>query len=348
LPSTSSAAFISARPRFRIDGQDKPNMGEAVLSLKLRLPQTGSANAELLLLNWGNTGGAQPDFLFQELRLGSRLEILLGESVDQPAFKGEITALEERYGDGAPQLVLLAEDALHRLARARANRAFADMSLDDVLQQVASSAGLSADVQVSSATGTWIQANESHLAFLLRVLAPHDVSLRVQDGTLRARDEAPDASPLGITPERARLIADLNHQPTELSVKGFNLKEDSEADSTQQNLSPTPSGQTAAQALGNLGWTSPSIPPHPFARSQSEAEALAAKQFRQKASRFIHGEVTCRDAASLKSGREVELRGLSARFNGKYRVIDCQHTFDSTQGLKTHLRVQRPDWNVSS
>ena len=346
MPSTSSAAFVSARPRIRIDGQDKPNLGEAVLSLKVRLPQTGMANAELLVLNWGDTGGSGPGFLFQDLQLGARLDILLGEPADQPAFKGEITALEERYGEGAPQLAILAEDPLHRLARGRASKAFEDMSLDDVVQQIASTAGLSVDVQVSSATGTWLQVNESSLAFLLRLLAPYDVGLRVTDGTLRVKDEEPDPSPRQLHPERVRLIADLNHQPTGLTVKGYNLKDDAESESSQQNLSPAPSGQTAAQVLGNLSWTSPSTPPHPFARSQSEAEALAKKQFRQKACRFIHGEVTCRDGGSLRSGREIELTGLSPRFNGKYRVIDCQHAFDGTRGFVTQLQVQRPDWNV--
>ena len=346
MPSTSSAAFVSARPRFKVDGQDQPNLGEAVLSLKVRLPQTGMASAELLVLNWGNAGGSTPTFLFQDLRLGSRLEILLGEDATQPAFKGEVTALEERYGDGAPQLAVLAEDGLHRLARKRDSHAFQDMSLDDVVQQVASQAGLSADVRVSAAAGTWLQVNESPLAFLLRELAPYDVSLRVVEGTLRAKDEEPDPSPLTLSPERARLIADLNHQPTELTVKGYNLKEDSTADSTQSTLSPAPAGQTATQVLGNLGWTSPSHPPHPFARSQSEAETLAQRQLRQKASRFVHGELTCREGAALRSGREVELTGLSPRFNGKYRVIDCEHSFDSTQGFRSHLRVQRPDWTV--
>ncbi len=345
MPSTNSASFVSARPWFKVDGQDKPNLAAAVLALKVRLPQTGMASAELLVSNWGSTGGPNPDFIFQDLRLGSCLEILLQGSASLPSFAGEITALEERYGEGAPQLTILAEDRLHHLARGRASRAFADMSLNDVVQQLASQAGLSADAQVSSATGTWLQLNESPLAFLLRELAPYDVSLRVVDGSLRARDEEPDPTPLRLTPERARLIADLNHQPTELTVKGYNLKEDATANGTQTSLSPAPTGQTAVQELQRLGWAGPSFPPHPFARSQSEAEALAQKQFRQKAFRFVHGDLTCPGDGTLRSGREVEVTGLSARFNGKYQVINCEHSFDSTQGFRSHLQVQRPDWS---
>ena len=346
MPSTSSAAFVSARPRFQVDGQDQPNLNEAALAVKVRQPLTGMASAEVLLLNWGNTGGPDPGFLFQDLSLGSKLDITLGGSDAPPCFTGEITALEERFGEGAPQLTILAEDKLHRLARGRASQVFADMSLDDVVQQLASQAGLSADVSVSSATGTWLQVNESPLAFLLRELAPYDVSLRVVDGSLRVRDEEPDPAPFRNAPERARLIADLNHQPTALTVKGYNLKEDATADSTQSTLSPAPAGQTAYQELQRLSWASPSFPPHPFARSQSEAEALAQKQFRQKASRFVHGELTYQGDGSLRSGREVEVTGLSSRFNGKYRVVSCEHSFDSTQGFCSHLQVQRPDWGI--
>ena len=349
MPSTDTPAFISSRPRISIDGSERANLGEAALALQIHLPRIGMANAELRLLNWGPTAAGQPDFLFQDIRLGSRIELFLGEAAGSSAFSGEITAIEERYGDGAPQMVILVEDALHRLARQRHNRSFEDMSLDDVIRQIAGEANLQADVQVSSGSATWLQVNESNLAFLVRQLAPYDVGLRIHNGRLRARDDESDPQPVTLDPgdnaNQIRIIADLNQLPRQVSVKGYNLQNDSAADSAASSISPAPAGQTGTALLAELGWEGNSTLPHPFARAQQEAEALASKQFRQRASQFLHGEIVCQGAITLHSGREVQLDNVSPRLAGRYRVMECWHQFDMAHGLRTRIRVQRPDWS---
>lgn len=349
MSSTENLPLVNVRPRVTIDGQERVNMGEAALAMQVHLPRIGMASAELRLLNWGPTSSGQPDFLFADMRLGSRIELFLGESADSAIFRGEITAIEERYGDGAPQLVILAEDALHRLARQRHNRAFEQMSLDDVVQQIAGEASLQADVNVSSGSGTWLQVNESNLAFLMRQLAPYDVGLRIENGQLRVRDDEPDSRPVTLDPHNKainiRLIADLNQLPREVKVKGYNLEQDSAADGTASSLTPVPSGQTGTALLAELGWEGKSTLPHPFTRAQQEAETLASRQFRQRANRFIHGEIVCQGTTELHSGREVELSNVSPRLAGRYRVMECWHQFDMAHGLRTRIHVQRPDWS---
>jgi phage protein D len=348
LPSTSP--LVSVRPRLRIDGADWASLGVAASALSVHLPANGMASAELRVINWHPAeGGGQPDFAFQDLRLGSRLEILLGESADNAVFSGDITAFEERYGDGAPQLVILAEDALHKLARARASRVFENKGLADVVREIAGDAGLQADANIDAGTADWLQHNESHLAFLLRVLGPHDIPLRIQDGRLRARPEEADANPLrldaGSNAQRVRIIADLNRQAREVLAEGYNLGADSGANGSTSSLSPSPAGRSAAATLADLGWEGRSPRPHPFARSQAEAESLAAGAFRRDARRFLHGEIVCTGTPELSCGREVELAGVSPRLAGRYRIADCWHHFDNAQGLTTRLRVERPDWN---
>ncbi len=339
------APLISARPGFRVEGQNRPNLAEALLAAQIRLPLAGMASAELRFLNWG---GDTPDFQFQDIAPGNRLEIVFGA---ETVFDGRVTGIEERYGDGAPQIVLLAEDALHRLARRRESRAFEDMSLDDVVNQVAQGAGLQADVNVASISGTWYQHNESDLAFLLRLLTPHDVAPRLEQGRLRAKDEEADREPIalnsGSNADNIRIIADLNQQPREVAARGYNLAADSEADSQAGSLAPAPQGTTAADLAGELGWEGDSLLPHPFPRSQAEAEALAARGFRTRAKQFLHGEIVCRGEPRLRSGREIELAGVSPRLTGRYRVVDCQHRFDTGSGFSTRIKVQRPDWNPS-
>lgn len=347
--SSTSPAIVSVRPRVRIDGADRPALGEAAAALSVHLPASGMASAELRLVNWASGGSGTPDFAFQDLRLGSRLEILLGEAAGNAAFSGDITAFEERYGDGAPQLVILAEDALHKLARSRASRVFENRGLADVVREIASDAGLQADVNVDAGSADWLQHNESHLAFLLRVLGSHDIPLRMQGGRLRARPEEADANPVrldsGANAQRIRIIADLNRQPREVLADGYNLAADSAASGRCSSLAPAPGGRTAAATLAELGWDGRSPRPHPFPRSQAEAESLAQGAFRRDAQRFLHGEIVCTGTPDLGVGREVELAGVSPRLVGRYRVADCWHHFDNAQGLSTRLRVERSDWN---
>lgn len=346
MPSID-APLLNVRPRFRVDGQDRPNLGEAVLALDLRLPRSGMAGAEVRVLNWSGSGSAAT-FVFNDIRLGQRLELFLGEGANTTAaFSGDITALEERYGDGAPQLVLLAEDGLHRLARRRTSRAFEDQSLDDVIRRIASDAGLQADVQAGSDQATWLQNNESDLAFLLRQLEPRDIGLRLQDGRLRARDDEADPRParltVGANAEKIRLIADLNHQVSRVQARGYDLAAATDLSGDASSLVPAPAGVSGVATLGSLGWNTVSTRPHPAPRTAGEANDLARKGLRQSARRFVHGEIVCRDTPDLRGGREVELVDASPRLAGRYRVMDCHHRFDASAGLRTHLRVERPD-----
>ena len=114
----SDPAFSSSRPSFSVDGNPRDDIKESLTDIVVNLPQNGMAHAELTLTNWGGRDGeSSPGFLYEDLALGQRVQVEFGEDNPQPVFDGEVTALEECYGDGAPQLVVLLQDKLHHLAR---------------------------------------------------------------------------------------------------------------------------------------------------------------------------------------------------------------------------------------
>ncbi len=342
-------AVISARPRVRIADEIRSDLNTALLDMQVRLPLSGMASAEVRMVNWrANDADGGASFPFQEIEMGERLELLPGEEGGEVIFDGEITAIEERYGDGAPQLVLLAEDKLHRLAKQRHSRVFEEMSVADVISQISSEASLQSDAAVGESQESWHQLNESNLAFLMRLLSPYDIGLRLQQGQLRAKVEEPDSDPEVLHPQnnirRLRIIADLNQQPTEVKVAGFNPAANDEVNAQEAQLTPAPQGTTAATLLNELGWDAIAYMPQPFARTQSEAQGWVKGRFRHQAKRFLHGEIVCTGIPSLHSGREVELTGVSPRLQGLYQVVDCHHRFDNGEGYTTRLKVQRSDW----
>lgn len=344
-------AFINVRPRFKVDGRDDGAMAEAVKDVAIELPLSGRAHAEVRLINWGRVEGSeQPGFVFQQLRHGAQIEIMIGQDDQEALFSGDVTAIEERYGDGAPQLVLLLEDKLHLLARQRHNRRFEEQSLDQVLSALANDAGLPADIQVSSQTGDWHQFNESNLAFMQRLLAPYDIAARWQQGQLRIKPEEADANPPRLSPQDGmdylRIIADLNGQPTVSQISGFDLAADQGTDAQSRALQPAPSATSAADVLNALGWPGEACFPQPFAKTQTEADQWANAAFRSRAKSFLAGEAVCIGDAAFRAGREIELTEVSERLRGRYQIVHCTHRFDSGQGFRSFLRLNRADWSA--
>jgi hypothetical protein len=348
----TDTAFISTRPLVKVNGEERAGLEESLTGMVVNLPLSGCAHAELHVTNWGLREGAQTsDFLYNDIRLGSAVEILMPDgNAGTAIFRGEVTGLEERYGEGAPGLVLLLQDRLHRLARSRHSRSFEEQSPDDVVWAIADEAGLQADVNVSPITGSWHQLNESDLAFLLRLLGRFDIALRLDGDVLRARPEEPDPEPLRLDAQdsalHVRLLADLNHQPSSSRVLGYNAAAGEETDHEARALTPAPRDTAAADTLNQLGWPGAEIVPQPFACSTAEAQAYAEAHFRRQGKRFLYGEITCQGEPSLRSGREIELEGVSPRLLGIYQVVHCVHRFDGTSEFGTHIKVHRPDWRT--
>lgn len=344
----SDDAFINVRPVIRVDGEESSDMTQALTAFVVNAPLNGMAHAELTLSNWIPAGeSGDLDYGFQDVGFGKVVEILLGEEQPVAIFRGEITALEERYGEGAPQLILLLQDALHLLARKRNNRVFEEQSPDDIVNAIAGEFSLAADVNVSPVIATYHQVNESDLAFLMRILGAYGIALRIDGDVLRARPEQADPEPLELSAQdsalQVRLLADVNHQAKTIMVKGFN-PDNSEAVSEQADrLEQPPAGITAAEVLDELSWPGDAIVPQPFPRSQGEAEAFAKAHFQRLAKRFLSGDIRCIGEPAMKSGREIDLTGVSPRFRGTYQVVHCMHRFDTGSGYETHLKINRPD-----
>ena len=221
-------AFSAIRPSLVVDGQPRNELQDALGALVVNLPLSGMAHAEVSLSNWGNTpDGGPPGFAFQDLGFGTAFDIRVGDDeTGEVVFSGEVTGLEEAYGDGAPQLTVLLQDKLHRMARSRRSRVFEDQTPNDVVQTLADDVGLNPDVDISTISATFHQMNESDLAFLLRLTGRFEVAVRVEGENLRMRAEETDADPVVLDAQdsalKIRLLADLNHQPRETQVLGFN------------------------------------------------------------------------------------------------------------------------------
>lgn len=348
---TEPTALISARPQIAVNGTARADLQAAVLFMRVSLPFTGMTHAEVRLVNWGtnsDSNSGEAGYAFQQLALGDAVELTLGD-VQTPLFSGEITAIEEVYGQGAPRLVLLLEDKLHHLAKLRNSRVFAATSVDDLVRSLLSDVRLTGDIQVSSDSADYHQLNETGLGFLLRVLAPYGVPVRYSPTGVRVKNDEEDEQPVAIDSQSGvtslRIIADVNRQPRSVSARGFNLEANENAESSAQE-SGANGGTDARQSLTQLSWGSDAFFTYPPARHQAEADAWARAAMRNQAQTFLHGELLASGNANLRAGKEIELSGASSRVNGKYRIVHAQHLFDTANGYQTRVKIARASWNL--
>ena len=346
----TAVSVNNARPILLHRGRVHEDMMAAVHQLQVQLPASGRGNAEITLVNWGDRGEG-PDFQWQGIALGDEFSIAFYDETTM-VFSGEITAIEERYGQGMPILVLLVEDLMHRLAKSRRSRVFEDISPDDVVNEIAQGVGVSVDVNISTGMGDWYQMNETDYNFVRRIVDRWDLALRIVDGdTLRVKPEEAESEPLSVSPQanalELRIVADLNHRVQSTGIRGWNFSSGEQIEDESEAMQPAAQGESASDVLGDLGWSEEEWLSSPHPRNSDEARDWAAAAFRRQARRFVHGEILMQGTPELKTGGEIELEEVSDRIAGRYRVVHLCHRFDSAAGYLSHLRVERPDWNPS-
>ncbi len=340
-------SLSNARPIIKIAGQENLEFAQALTGLTVNQPSQGFSHGEVLVTNWTSSGtNEQPGFGYLDIELGDDIELLFQiQNEKQSIFKGYVTAIEERYGEGTPQIAFLLQDELHKLARVRRSKVFEDKSVNEVIDEIISGS-FSTDVNVSSTKSDYYQMNESDLAFMLRLCNARGANLRLEDNTLVAKANEPDPDPMSLSAQDSalsvRIIADLNHLPTSTKVLGFNVKTGEIVDKDANSFSAD--GTSGKSILDDLGWASDEIMPQPFARNTGEAREFSKQHFESKLKQFLHGDIRCQGEPTLHAGREIELSGVSPRLEGKYQINHCAHRFDAVAGFETYLKVSKSGW----
>ncbi len=341
----SVASVITARPTIAVDGAPIERLAFGLLHMIVNESIDCLAALELRLSNFAsNDRGAGLAFdAGSELALGAGITVDAGPlGAQQRIFDGRISALEAIAGEREPPaLIVRAEDKLVAARLARRTRVYTDMSLDDLAQQIGRGLGLNVDARdLPRVTATFAQFNESDLAFLRRVLARHDCTLRIDGRSLlvssRIANGATIDLALGSQLRRAQVAADLAHQCTGVTASGWDA---------EQGSAFTASG-TGTQLGAGRGVTGAEMLRRSFGErtehlgalacvDAGEADALTRAAFDQRARRFVTARGSVEGNPLLRAGTIVALSGLGTRFDNSYEVVECSHRFDLQQGYQT-------------
>lgn len=356
----SRTAVYSARPTVQIDQQSYPRVSELLIGMDVTEQEGGLSTLQLRLSNVASDPSGGASFGFEDgaiVTLGKSIAVYAGPvSSPMEIFRGTITGLEADFREeGPPELLILAEDVAQQARMARRTKTYDELSLADLAQTVADHLGLHPVVTgLRERIGTWVQLNESDLAFLRRVLERYDGDVQVVGDELHVspRQEVQrgtvDLRMYGQL-RSARVLVDLAHQVTKTTVAGWDVAQGSRltAESTGAHRGPG-AGSTGSEMLDQAAINRAHHLGHLSVRTQDEAQAVVDSAYDQRARRFVCLEGTAEGNPEIRIGTHVAIDGIGPRFSNTYYVTRACHRFDLEAGYRTQFEAECAYWGGRS
>jgi phage protein D len=324
----------NARPTIFIDGQEDASLVGGLIYLLIVERTDGLYRCEAKFGNWGPKDDST-DFLYFDRKIldfGKEFQIKLAQD---EIFKGKITALEADFPEGkAPEITILAEDALQNMRMTRRTRNFSDMSDADIFRKIAGEYSLTPSISADGATHKSVaQVNQSDLAFLRERARAVDAEIWVKDKELNVKtrsNRGQDKISLKYKGNlrEFKVIADLANQRTSVTAAGWDVsaKKEIKKEATDSVISSELGNDTSGVSIlkEKFGDRKESLA-HGVPLNNQEAQSLAESFLKRSARQFVVGHGTAEPNAKLRVGAFVELDGLGKLFNGKYYVSEIAH-----------------------
>ena len=335
-------------PTIEVDGQSFPMLATNLRRMRMREGLGGLSSIELAFVDSvpDGTGSHYAANGGSPLQLGAGVRVFAGPATTGAGeiFDGQVTAIESEIGpDDPPLFTILAADRLYPARRRRRTKLFEAMSLGDVVGELASDFGLTAQVRegVDTTTRDWMQADETDLAFLRRILGRFDCDMQVVADRLQVGRVGMDQRSLvtlttGDNILAARITADVAEQVSTIRKASFDPATgeavESEEDSSGFGPGEGRSGpdileakfSTVAMHCGRSG---------PL--TDGDAALLARIEGEKRARSFVQLDCTAQGDPGLRVGSWVQLEGVNPMFANQFSVRQAVHRWDQDDGYRT-------------
>ena len=346
--------LLTSAPTVEIGGMDYPLVARNLERMRVTEALGGLSSLELALTDSaGQSDGSARHAAGagSPLDLGAGIRVFGGpaEARASEIFDGQITAIEAEVREaGAPLFTVLAEDRLFPLRRRRRTRLFEDMSLSDVVGAIASDHRLTSEIRegVDRTARDWMQADETDLAFLRRILDRCDADVQIvadkmQVGRTGMNQRALVTLGAGASLKAARITADIAEQVSAIRLASFDPATGEAVDAKADCAGFGPGkGKTGADLLADkfskvvmhLGRFGP--------MTDAAARKLAQCECDRRARAFVSVTGTATGNGQIRVGSWVELSGVNAQFANQYAVTRAVHRWDRRDGYLTDFDAQ--------
>jgi phage protein D len=269
-----------------------------------------------------------------------------------------ITGLEAVFAeDKPPELIVLAEDLLQQARMERRSETHDNVSIADLANGLASRLGLTAEVSgFTDQIGLQVQFNESDLAFLRRLLLVYDGDMQIVGNALHVSPRA-DVQRGNVSLamhsqlRSARILADLAHQVSGVTVSGWDDTNGSRIQVRGQGTNSGPGRGTKGQDIISraIGTRNHHVH-HVAVLNSDEAQALADTICDEHARRFVVLSGMADGNPDIRIGTHVEITD-TGRFDNTYYITYARHFFSSDEedasGYITEFEGQCSYWGGS-
>jgi phage protein D len=284
--------------------------------------------------------------------LGAAIEV--GVADDQGRgetllFDGEITGIEPDFREGTvADLVIRAYDRSHRLHRGATIKTYANMTDSAIASDVASQAGLQADVEATSTEHKHVfQHGQTHMEFLRERARRIGYDVYVDGRTLCFKSGSAQGATVnlewGDKLRSFRPVLTLGEQVSEVEVHGWDP-------ATKSEIVGRASSGEAAPQIGEQG-TGGSLAESAFGNAKelavsagvvdrAEADDMAQAILNDYDGAFVEAEGECFGQPDLMARKMVNITALGNRFNGSYRVTSARHIWSTARDYMTHFTVR--------
>lgn len=348
-------AVASVAPNFRItlDGGEQDEAETDLLSFVIERDVFQPDMATLVL---NNEGGK-----YSIWKLGSALEIFIGDDDGKSVFQGEVIGLEAAYrGGDQSRISIRAMNKFHRLLRHRKSRTFTDKTDEEILKQVVQDVGLKLEWAGEAIAYKHVyQHNQTDMEFLRTRAArvgchvwcvgdtvyvkPPDLQKQPTVKLSTSKTEASVATIKSFTPRLS--TANILKKVT---VKGWNPETKELITGTHTAQASKLGPKNAVTAASALAAEETFTVDHPIWSNQ-EAVALAKARLVDLSLTYITGECeltldpdrTLGEIVSITANVEPDTQAEDP-FNGRYYVMGVTHRMGKKQdGYTTVLRLAR-------
>ena len=342
-------------PSVCIAGNYHPRLSDDLVQLEIEETLSAPARCRATFVNFSNGSDGRPDYTYFDLNdfdFGRDLSIFSGVPQDTHyrMFHGRINYIGAQYNEHLPpEIVIEGEDAFQELRMKERTRTFEEVNDEDIIQQIASEYGLSAEISLDSPMhGCIKQLNQSDFAFLTdRVRAAGGV-MWMEPTKLIVKKEAdaqanPEVLEYGASLRQFVVQGDLRNQCTSVGVAGWDIRSKTPIRENATDTIPASAntGKTGGRAFEEAFGQRLQTLVHDMPDSSEEAKHLAETYYREKAGQFVTGAGIAEPLPGLHVGRTVNIRGVGKLFEGIYVVTNVRHRFNTTDGLRTEFNVRR-------
>ncbi|MBN2532393.1 MAG: phage late control D family protein [Spirochaetales bacterium] len=329
--SSSVPSFILYINNTRIPPEREAEVKKIIIIDRVNAPSSFAIYTADIEGEWANN---------DDYFIGSKVKILLGNKNEvEELMVGEITGIKSHYKKNeATRVTISGQNLLHRLKRFKRTQAFSEITVKDIITEIADGAGLKAQVDALSYEHSFtLQREMTDFEYLLFLSDRYDCYFSVNNTDL--------------TFKRIQLNAaeDLVLEYGKTLLEFYPEADTSKIVSEMEVLTWDPakhegiSGKVTFQDINAKGGNivddqfggAPSVYIDAYVLDQNGADQRATDLLARNNRDYVTGRGTTFGNPVIRAGTIIKVEGLGNKFSGKYFILSAMQQLIPLQGYTT-------------